>query len=916
MGEPIDRRDEGETSSMNKAIGTLPESFSEQIQGMDVDELAEWFECLEDVALRHGDQQVGRLLDALQARAERLGIQQAPSLNTPYINTISAEQQPDYPGDGAIERRIRSLVRWNAMAMVVRANREHPGIGGHVSTYASAATLFEVGFQHFFHARTDDHPGDLVYFQGHASPGIYARAFLEGRLSKEQLENFRRETPRETGLSSYPHPWLMPNFWQFPTVSMGLSPMLAIYQARFLKYLQNRRIVDTGPSRVWAFVGDGEMDEPESVGALALAARENLDNLTLVVNCNLQRLDGPVRGNGKIIQELEALFRGAGWHVIKVIWGSDWDPLLAADDEGRLVQRMNETVDGQYQKYTVAAGEFIRDDFFGKSPELRALVDHLSDQQLQQLNRGGHDPNKVYAAFRAATLQQGRPTVVLAKTIKGYGLGEAGEGRNITHKQKELNEDELVSFRSRFDVPLDDDQVGRAPFFRPAEDSRELQYMRDRRQVLGGALPARVGDAPSLEVPPLERFASLLKGTGERTASTTMSFDRLLNALLKDDNIGQRIVPIIPDEARTFGLETLFGHCGIYSPHGQRYDPVDAEKLIHYKEATDGQLLEEGITEAGAMSSFIAAGTSYSSLATPMIPFYLFYSMFGFQRVGDLIWAAADARAKGFLLGCTAGRTTLNGEGLQHQDGHSQLVATTVPTLQAYDPAYGYEVAVIVQDGLRRMYQDGETLLYYLTLYNQSGTMPAMPDHAHEGILRGMYQLSSVQADDDGQSPRPQLFGSGTILQEVLEAQQLLAENYGISSDVWSVTSYCQLRREAREIQRHNRLDAGGEPQRSYLEQVLNGRNGPFVAATDYVSLVADQIAPWVPGRYVTLGTEGFGRSDTKPALREHFEINPAHVALATLTALASDQQFDTERLQKVREELEIDAEKLNPATA
>lgn len=888
-----------------------------QIGDMDAEELAEWLECLDDVALRHGDQATRQLLHALHDRARRWGIQPPQSTRTPYINTIPRDQQPPYPGDTALEQRISSLIRWNAMAMVVRANRQHTGIGGHISTYASAATLFEVGFHHFFHARTADHPGDFVYFQGHASPGVYARAFLEGRLSADQLERFRREAPREKGLSSYPHPWLMPGFWQFPTVSMGLAPIMAIYQARFLNYLHHRGIADTSPSRVWAFVGDGEMDEPESVGALTLAAREQLDNLTLVVNCNLQRLDGPVRGNGKIIQELEGLFRGAGWNVIKVIWGSDWDPLLAADD-GQLVQRMNETVDGQYQKYTVASGAFIRKDFFGTSPALKALVEDLSDAQLQRLNRGGHDPHKVYAAYRAAVEHEGRPTVILAKTIKGYGLGEAGEGRNITHKQKQLNEQELLSFRARFEVPLDDEAVADAPFFRPDDESDEIKYLQDRRAVLGGYLPSRVNEAPSLEIPPLEHFAFALKGSDQRTASTTMSFDRLLNALIKDEHIGSRVVPIIPDEARTFGLETLFGRCGIYAPGGQQYDPVDAEKLIHYKEASDGQLLEEGITEAGAMSSFIAAGTAYSSLSTPLIPCYLFYSMFGFQRVGDLIWAAADARAKGFLLGCTAGRTTLNGEGLQHQDGHSPLVATTIPTLQSYDPAYAYEVAVIIQDGLRRMFQQGETLLYYLTLYNQSYTMPAMPDDVADGILQGMYLINSLELDQEGSAARPQLFGSGTMLPEVLSAQRLLADEFDVASDVWSVTSYCQLRRQARAADRQKRLseDEKGDSSSSYLHQSLEGRGGPFVAATDYVSLVPDQIAPWIPGRYVTLGTDGFGRSDTKPVLREHFEVNAAHIAWATLTALAADGQFDPARLRAARKALQIDPDKLNPAMA
>ena len=892
------------------------ELISNRIAGMEADELAEWIECLDDVALRFGDEQVRQLLDALHDRAAVHGVASAPPLNTPYINTIPHDEQPSYPGDRALERRIKSLVRWNAMAMVVRANREYDGIGGHISTFASSATLVETGFNHFFHARTKDHPGDFVYFQGHASPGIYARAYLEGRLSAEQLRNFRREAPRETGLSSYPHPWLMPGFWQFPTVSMGLAAIMSIYQARFLRYLDNRGIVDTSKSRVWLMAGDGEMDEPESLGALTLASRENLDNLTMVVNCNLQKLDGPVRGNGKIIQELESLFRGAGWNVIKVIWGSDWDPLLAADVDGRLIERMNETVDGQFQKYSVSSGAFIRDDFFGKSPELRAMVDHLSDAELQKLNRGGHDPMKVYAAYKAAVEYKGAPTVILAKTIKGYGLGEAGEGRNITHKQKELNEEELLSFRTRFDVPLEDDEVAAAPFFRPDEDGRVLTYMRKRREALGGYLPARFEEAPALDIPALDSFQFLLKGTGQRSASTTMSFGRMLGELLKDEELGKLIVPIVPDEARTFGLEALFSRYGIYSPHGQQYDPVDADTLIYYKEATDGQLLNEGITEAGAMSSFVAAGTSYSTLATPMIPFYMYYSMFGFQRVGDFIWAAADARARGFLLGCTAGRTTLNGEGLQHQDGHSLLAAATVPNVLAYDPAYAYEVAIIVQDGLRRMYHDGEPLIYYLTLYNENYEMPPMPDGVEDGVLKGMYRVKSIDASGQKVSERPQLFGSGTILPEVIKAAQRLADEFGVSSDVWSVTSYNELRREARAVDRRNHLQDRDALEQSHLEKSLAGLDGPFIATSDYMALVADQIRPWIPGQYVTLGTEGFGRSDTRAVLRDHFEMDARYIVFATLRALANEGQFDKGRLAQVRDDFEIDPDKLDPAIA
>ncbi len=881
------------------------------------DELAEWLECIDDVALRHGRRELERLLACLHQRAAGHGARPPTALNTPYVNTISAEEQPEFPGDAKIERRLRSLIRWNAMAMVVRANRDYPGVGGHISTYASAATLFEVGFHHFFHAPTDEHPGDFVYFQGHASPGVYARAYLEGRLDEQALENFRREAPRETGLSSYPHPWLMPDFWQFPTVSMGLAPIQAIYQARFLKYLHNRGLRDTSRSRVWCFVGDGEMDEPESVGGLALAAREQLDNLTLVVNCNLQRLDGPVRGNGKIIQELEGLFRGAGWNVIKVLWGDRWDPLLKNDRTGALVQRMNETVDGQYQKYSVESGAYIREHFFGASPELAALVEDLSDEELRKLNRGGHDPRKVYAAYRAAVEHQGAPTVVLAKTIKGYGLGEAGEGRNITHKQKKLNEEELLAFRDRFDVPLDDDQVNDVPWYRPDEGSPEMEYLRERRESLGGWLPTRREEAPKLEIPPLDAFGMLLEGTDERTASTTVSFDRLLNALIKDQQVGPRVVPIIPDEARTFGLETLFGRCGIYAPHGQKYEPVDADQLIHYKEASDGQLLEEGITEAGSMSSFIAAGTSYSRLGLPMIPFYLFYSMFGFQRVGDLIWAAADARAKGFLLGCTAGRTTLNGEGLQHQDGHSLLVATTVPTIKAYDPAFAYEVAVIVQAGLQRMFAEGAGGIYYLTLYNESYPMPSMPEGVEEAILRGIYRWEVVEPEQGGAEdvPRVQLLGSGTILPEVRSAADMLAE-FGVASDVWSVTSYSELRRDCLAVERHNRLHAEESPKRSFLADTFDGVQGPFVAATDYMKTVPDQIARWVPGRFVPLGTDGFGRSDTRVKLRDHFEISASHVAFASLHALAADEKLDPDVLPEAARRLEIDPDKLDPATS
>jgi pyruvate dehydrogenase E1 component len=907
------RRPQKNSLERMKGLFMVEETLSPAIPGMDSDELAEWYESLDDLAHRKGADQVNQLLVSLAERARRFGIRNR--LNTPYVNTIHVDGQPPYPGDRELERGIKNLIRWNAMAMVVRANREHHGIGGHISTYASAATLWEVAFNHFLHARTKDHPGDIVYFQGHASPGVYARAYLEGRLTEQQLVRFRRESPRETGLSSYPHPWLMPEFWEMPTVSMGLSPLMAIYQARFLRYLQHRAIGNTSKSRVWCFLGDGEMDEPESIGGLSLAAREELDNLTFVVNCNLQRLDGPVRGNGKIIQELESIFRGAGWNCLKVIWGSDWDAVLEADHDGRLRQRMEEVVDGQFQKYAVESGEYIREDFFGDSPELLAMVDDLSDEQIRKLNRGGHDPLKVYAAYYAAVKHRGQPTVILAQTIKGYGLGEAGEGKNITHKQKQLNEEELQAFRDRFQIPLTDEGVRDTPFYKPQDSNPCMEYLHERRKALGGYLPSRVFEQRPLEVPRRERFSHLLEDGNE--ASTTMSFGRMLGTMLKDDQIGKRIVPIIPDEARTFGLEPLFRQCGIYAPGGQKYEPVDASQLIYYHEAEDGQILEEGITEAGALSSFVAAGTSYASLEIPTIPFYLFYSMFGFQRVGDLIWAAADAQAKGFLLGCTAGRTTLNGEGLQHQDGHSQLVATTVPRLVAYDPAYAYELAVIVLDGLKRMYQEGESVFYYLTLYNQSYPMPAIPEGAEEGILQGIHHIGTRQTDGETTpQTRPQLLASGPTVLEAERAQEILADQFGIASDLWSVTSYSRLRCDAKATDRWNQLHPQESPRTSYLQQCFDGLEGPFVAVTDFVTLVPEQIRPWVPGRYGTMGTDGFGRSDTKEALRCHFEVNAEHLVLSTLSELARDSRFDHNRLPQVIEQLEIDPEKLDPTVA
>jgi pyruvate dehydrogenase E1 component len=882
--------------------------------GIPADETGEWFEALEDVVRRHGPDPTGRLLDGLANNARRQGVELPFQAQTPYVNTIPRDQQPRYPGSREMERRLRSIIRWNALAMVMRANKEHPGIGGHISSYASSATLYEVAFNHFF--RGHDHPGgaDLIYFQGHSSAGIYARAFLEGRLSEDHLRHFRMELQSENGLSSYPHPWLMPEFWQFPTVSMGLGPLLAIYQARFNRYLTDRGIKDTSQQHVWCFVGDGEADEPETLGSITLAAREELDNLIFVINCNLQRLDGPVRGNGKIIQELEALFRGAGWNVIKVVWGSDWDPLLAADEQGLLVERMNEVVDGQYQKYVVEPGAYIREHFFGKSPELRRLADHLTDEQLRKLNRGGHDPEKVYAAYHAAVNHRGAPTVILAKTIKGYGLGEAGEGRNVTHQQKKLNEEELRAFRSRFGVPIADDDIESTPFYRPPDDSPEIRYVHERRRALGGFMPSRREKAPPLETPSLESFAEFLQGSGDRDVATIMAFVRLLSRLLRDEKIGKYIVPIIPDEARTFGMDVLFRQCGIYSHVGQLYEPVDMQTLLYYREAKDGQLLEEGITEAGSLASFVAAGTAYATHGVPMIPFYSFYSMFGFQRVGDLIWAAADARSRGFLLGGIAGRTTLAGEGLQHQDGHSHLLATTVPNLLAYDPAFAYELAVIIQNGLERMYQRQEAIFYYLTMYNETYPQPAMPAGSADAILKGMYRLQS--RDTKRAKSRPQLLGSGPILREVLRAQDLLAERFNIGSDVWSVTSYKELRRDALAVERWNLFHPDRPPRVSHAQECLAQTDGPVIAVSDYMRLVVEQIAMCIPGRLVAMGTDGFGRSDTREALRRHFEVDAEHIAWTTLVHLHRAGQVDSKLLQRAMAELDIDPDKVDPARA
>ena len=883
---------------------------------VDPEETEEWIDSFADTIGRHGPERAQYLLGLLQEKAHRAGIPLPFTANTPYVNTIPLDQQVRYPGSREIERRLKSIVRWNAMAMVVRANRERAGSGGHISTFASAATLYEVAFNHFFQGPDAGHSGDQIYFQGHASPGIYARAFLEGRLTAEQLECFRQELTdsKRGGLSSYPHPWLMPSFWNYPSVSMGLSPIMAIYQARFNRYLEHRGLIDTSKSRVWCFIGDGETDEPETLGALTLAAREKLDNLIFVCNCNLQRLDGPVRGNHKIIQELEAAFRGAGWHAIKVIWGSDWDPLLAKDHHGDLVRRMGEVVDGEYQRYTTQSGAETREDFFGTSDRLRELAEPLTDEQIRRMRRGGHDPQKVYCAYKAAVEHRGSPTVILAKTVKGYGLGEAGEGRNVTHQQKKLNEQELREFRSRFGIPISDEDIADAPFYMPPEGSAELTYLRERREALGGSVPQRSVRAEPLKAPSVKDFQEFVLGSGDREVSTTMAFVRMFGKLLRDKEIGKLLVPIIPDEARTFGMEALFRQIGIYSSCGQRYEPVDSDTLLYYHEAKDGQILEEGINEAGSMASFIAAGTAYAAHGVNMIPFFIYYSMFGFQRIGDLIWAGADCRVKGFLLGGTAGRTTLNGEGLQHQDGHSHLLAATVPTCLAYDPAFGYETAVIVQDGIRRMYAEQEDVFYYITLYNENYTHPDMPRDVREGILRGLYKYSS--RDVDASKARVQLFGSGPILREALRAQEVLAERYEISSDVWSVTSYKELRRDALDAERWNRLHPDGKQRSCYLWKTLEGIDGPFVAVSDYMRLVAEQIAPWMPGPYFTLGTDGFGRSDTREALRRHFEIDAESVVVASLSALVEGGQLDDGVVATAVRDLGVDPDKANPLTA
>ncbi len=878
---------------------------------IDPQETQEWLDALDSVIVSAGGERAHFLLQKLIEKARRSGAYLPYSARTAYINTIPTGKEAHSPGNNAIEHRVRSYVRWNAMAMVLRANKE-TNVGGHIASFASAATLYDVGYNHFWHAPSETHGGDLVYVQGHSSPGVYAYAFLSGELSQDQLDNFRQEAGGN-GLSSYPHPWLMPTFWQFPTVSMGLGPLMAIYQARFMKYLGSREMVNTEGRKIWAFMGDGEMDEPESLGAISLASRENLDNLIFVVNCNLQRLDGPVRGNGKIIQELEGAFRGAGWNVIKVIWGSYWDPLLAKDTKGLLQKRMMECVDGEYQNFKSRDGAYVRKHFFGKYPELLEMVANMSDDDIWRLNRGGHDPYKVYAAYAAAIKHTGQPTVILAKTIKGYGMGEAGEAQNITHQQKKMGTTSLKAFRNRFGLNIPDDKIDEIPYLTFAKDSPEFTYMEERRKVLGGAFHRRKTKAESLQVPPLSTFESLLKASAEgHESSTTMAYVRILNILVKDKKIGKHVVPIVADESRTFGMEGMFRQLGIWSSVGQLYTPQDADQLMYYKEDKHGQILQEGICEAGAMSSWIAAATSYSTHGIQMIPFFIFYSMFGFQRVGDLAWAAGDMRCRGFLLGGTAGRTTLNGEGLQHEDGHSHIVASTIPNCVSYDPAFAYELAVIIQDGLRRMCQEQEDIYYYITVMNENYSHPEMPVGAEKNILRGMYLFKPGNKSSKG--PRVQLLGAGAILREVIAAAEILKQEYNVNADIWGVTSFNELRREALGVMRWNMLHPTQPAKLSHVENCLKGRKGPVVAATDYMKIYADQIREFVPGRYCVLGTDGFGRSDTREKLRHFFEVDRFYITVAALKALSEEEKISNKQVADAIKKYGIDPEKPNPA--
>ena len=873
-------------------------------------ETREWLESIDSVLGQHGPERAHFLLNKMIDFARRSGAYLPYSPNTAYLNTIAKRRQPEYPGDRSLERRLEAYMRWNAMAMVVQANRKSTEFGGHISSFASSATLYEVGFNHFWRAPSADHGGDLVFMQGHSSPGVYARAFLEGRLNEGDLNRFRQEVGGG-GLSSYPHPWLMPEFWQFPTVSMGLGPMMAIYQARFMRYMENRDMIAPSDRKVWCFLGDGEMDEPESMGAITMPVREGLDNLVFVVNCNLQRLDGPVRGNGKVIQELEAAFGGAGWNVIKVVWGGRWDRLIASDTDGHLQRIMAETVDGEFQNYKSKDGAYVRNEFFGKHPETAAMVANMSDEEIWHLNRGGHDPIKVYSAYDAAMRHTGTPTIILAKTVKGYGMGEAGEGQNTAHQQKKLDLEALKQMRDRFNIPVSDKDIENVPYYKPAPDSAEIEYLQERRQALGGYLPQRRTKAAKLPIPGLEIFQTQLDGTGEREASTTMAFVRMLTALARDKQIGNRIVPIVPDEARTFGMEGMFRQFGIYASKGQLYEPEDAGELMYYREDKKGQILEEGINEGGAFCSWLAAGTSYSNHNEQMVPFYIYYSMFGFQRIGDFIWAGGDQQSRGFLIGGTAGRTTLAGEGLQHQDGHSLVHASTVPNCVSYDPTYAYELAVIIQDGLRRMIGEQEDVFFYITTMNENYVHPPMPKGVEDGILRGMYLL---QVGGQGKI-RAQLMGSGTILREVLGAADMLMKDFGIPTDVWSVTSFNELRRDALEVERWNQLHPDAEPRKCYVEQALADRPGPYVAATDYMKIVSDQIERWVPGHFVSLGTDGYGRSDDRASLRKHFEVDKRYIVVTALKALADDGALDQKTVVEAIEKYGIDPDRPDPVT-
>ena len=874
-------------------------------------ETQEWLDALKAVQQHQGAERANFLVDKLVQEARREGIYIPASLNTAYCNTIAPEKEERTPGDRDIEHKIRSIIRWNAVAIILRANKESSELGGHIASFQSSALLYDIGFGHFWCAPTEDHGGDLIYFQGHIAPGIYARAFVEGRLTEEQLLHYRQETEGK-GISSYPHPWLMPEFWQFPTVSMGLGPLMAIYQARFLKYLGGRGLAKTEGRKVWAFLGDGECDEPESLGAISLAGRERLDNLIFVINCNLQRLDGPVRGNGKIIQELESVFRGAGWNVIKTVWGRGWDRLLAKDKTGKLAQLMEECVDGEYQDFRSKNGAYIREHFFGKYPETRELVADMSDDEIWALRRGGHDSTKVYAAYAAAVKHQGQPTVILAKTVKGYGMGESGEGQMIAHQAKKMTSDALRQFRDRFQIPVADEQLAEIPFVRLPEGSPELNYLRERRQALGGYLPSRRLKSTALEIPPLANFTRLLKSSDEREISTTMAFVQMLGTLVRDKAIGKYIVPIMPDESRTFGMEGMFRQLGIYSAVGQLYKPQDADQLMYYREDKSGQVLQEGINEAGAMCSWIAAATSYSTNDLPMIPFYVYYSMFGFQRFGDLAWAAGDLRARGFLIGGTAGRTTLNGEGLQHEDGHSHVLASTIPNCVAYDPTFAYEVVVIIREGLRRMAQEQEDVYFYLTVMNENYQHPGMPEGAEAGIVKGMYLF---QDGGESQALRVQLLGCGVILREVIAAAELLRNDFNITADVWSVTSFNELRRDGLSAERWNLLHPSQPPRKSYIETCLEGHAGPVIASTDYMRAFADQVRAYIPRRYITLGTDGFGRSDYRAKLRRFFEVNRYYVAVAALKALADEGQIAAERVEDAIRKYGLDTERPDPWT-